>query len=243
MKSLAIFCSFWLLVLAARAEIATGTPTLPPPSAPSGVNWSAAIEKSSREGSESAADGVDANLLEHHLLELERPLTRPPARAASAPAPGASRPAGAVNAAIAAATLPERPEKSDDEDWTRALRHTVWDIVKPYQDFIPGAGSSGRPPSEDPLDVNPRMVQGSTGPRYAPRSEHQRQVEQIRSDYLISQFIDEVKPWAIGIVGVGILALAFSQWLAYVKRKHGVKSGRHRSSRKRRRKLSRRLDT
>lgn len=243
MKPLALFCSSWLLVLAARAEIATGVTPQPAAAAQSGVNWSGAIDKFGKEGHDSAPDPVDAQLLEHKLQDPQRAASSQPARAVSAPALRASNPAGSTNAAIAATGVPSGPEKDDGEDWARSLRHSVWDIVKPYQDFIPGLGSTGRPPAEESADSSGRAAQGPAGPRYAPKSTEQRQVEMIRSDLLISQFIDEITPWVGGVVGAGVLALGLNQWLAYTKRRRRVKRGRHRSSKKRRLRSVRRIDS
>lgn len=243
MNHLALFCSSWLLVSAAHAEITTSVATPTATAAQPGVNWSAAMEKFTKAGHDSAPDPVDARLLEHTLQEPERAASIPPARAASAPALRASGPAAATNAAIAAAAAPSSLEKDADEDWARSVRHTVWDIVKPYQDFIPGLGSAGRPPAEEASDAGGRVGQAPAGPRYAPKNVEQRQVELIRSDLLISQFIDEISPWVGGIVGAGFLALGLNQWLAYTKRSRRVKSGRHRASKKRRHRSVRRLDT
>jgi hypothetical protein len=246
MTPLALFCSIWLLAGAAHAEIAIGAAgAAKPPAAPvlPGVNWSEAIEKFSRESADTAPDPVDAALLEHRLQDAERAPASPPARAASAPALRASGAPAANNAALAATAVPPSPDKDAGEDWARSLRHTVWDIVKPYQDFIPGMGSAGRPPAEDSGDASVRVAQATTGPRYTPKTAEQRQIEQIRSDLLLSQLIDEITPWAGGIVGAGLLALALNQWLAYSKRRRRVKSGRRHSSKKRRHRSARRVDS
>ena len=253
MKSLAFFCSVWLLVLVARAEIATGVTVPSATVAQPAANWAGAIEKFTKENLDPVTENVDGKLLEHSLQEFERPVAVLPGSAASAPALRASAPAlrasgaaGSANAAFGPTDTPSSADKRDEDDWASAIRHTVWDIVKPYQDFIPGVGARERPPAEDTQDPGARIAQTPAPPRYTPKSEAQREGERLRSDYLISQLIDEVKPWAIGIVSAALMALGLSQWLAYLKRKqrikHGVKHGRHLISRKRRRKSSRRLD-
>jgi hypothetical protein len=241
MKSLAFFCSIWLLSVAARAEVAVGLPGSSTSNAATPLNWSAAIEKFGKEGA--AAEGVESKLLEQHLLNGE-PTTNltaapEPARAASGvpAAKGAASAAGGTNAAIAGAAT--SANKKGEEDLVSQIRHSVWDVVKPFQELLPGSTVDARPVNEEGAGgaggTGGAIGGGgqSGGQRYAPRSESQKRVEKIRSDVLLDQLLDELKPWAFAALGLGILGFGLNQWMAYMKRKPSVKPT-HGSSRKRR---------
>jgi hypothetical protein len=226
MKSLTFFYSVILVVLPAFAEVTPSTDTPLNPATVTAPNWSAAMQKFTKDGVDSSQDAVDARLLIDHLSEND-PVAKS-AAAAAAPLAGASG-AQARNAQLKGASAGANdfdPEKiGKDEDWSTTVRHTVRDIIKPYQEYLPSF------PDNSPQALGERQTAGEPGlggpailggQKYARKSETQRRAENIQSEQLVAQLIDDIWPWAIGALLVGLIAYGISKWVGYVKRKPSV---------------------
>ncbi|NCP39698.1 MAG: hypothetical protein GW848_04230 [Rhodoferax sp.] len=80
---------------------------------------------------------------------------------------------------------------------------------------------------------------GWQDPAMPPKSAAQAQLDREYDAYLLRQLIDDIKPWALGLIGLyalGYLAkliFNFMQWKAARRREHRAQRARHRSSRPR----------
>lgn len=241
MKSLAFLCSLLLLALSCRAE-----PTTAPASPGVGAgapNWAAAIDKFGKDSPDASQDAADAKLFADHTSEEERfakSAAARAARAALAPSLRASEALATASAPVAAKTAVAQAvsiddKKDDDEDWAGTVRQSIKDIVRPYQELLPGGDSAAKAARDASGEGGERRQDGASGQTYGSKSEQQREREKIRSDVLLDQLLEELKPWAIGAVVVLFLGLGLSQWLTYMQRKSAAPSSRQRSSKKKRR--------
>lgn len=250
MNSLAFFCSVILVVFPALAEVMPGA-TVPSGAATTTVpNWSAAIQKFGTEKPDVAPEPVDARLLIDHLSDNDPVVKGAAAASAAALAPmagasaAASKP-GDPKGPFAGATPADVDKSGGDEDWATNVRHTLRDIVKPYQEFLPGASDgSPKPGTEGATSGQFQGSYVSGGPGSPRRIEERRRVEKVQSEHLISELIDELLPWAIGTGVVVALGYGVTLWLGYVKNKPSVpttKSSHSRSHSRSGKKRHRRL--
>lgn len=244
MKSLAFFCSVILAVFPALAGVTSDTTTSFGASAATGPNWSAAMQKFSRESADSSHEAVATRLLIDHLFDndLVAKAASAASAAALAPAAGASAAAGKPGesqAAFAGATPSDFDKSGADEDWATSVRHSIRDIVKPYQEFLPGSSdTSSKPVTEGASSGQLQGSHVSGGSASARKSEERRRAENVQSEYLISQLIDELLPWAVGAGVLVALGYGLTFWVGFVKNKPSartVKSSRSRSRKKRHR--------
>jgi hypothetical protein len=228
MKLLAFFCTVILAVSPALAEITPGTTTPLGPATAAAPNWSAAIQKFGKEKPDVAQDTVDTRLLIDHLSDNDPVVKGAAAGSAAALAPMAGASAatgkpGESKGPLAGASPSDLDKFGSEEEWATNVRHSISDIVKPYQEFLSGSSDNSPKPGAEGATSGPlRGSYVSGGPAATRKSEERRRVENVQSEHLISQLIDELLPWGIGVGVVVALGYGLSLWLSYVKNKPSV---------------------
>lgn len=241
MKSPVFLCSLLLLALSCRADLATAPAS--PGTGAGAPNWATGIDKFGKDSPDATQEAADAKLFADHLSEEERfakSAAARAARAALAPSLRASEALAPASAPVAAKTalaqaVSSDDKRDDDEDWAGTVRQSIKDIVRPYQELLPGGDAAAKAARDASGEGGERRSEGASGQTYGGKSNQQRELEKIRSDVLLDQLLEELKPWAIGAVVVLFLGFGLSQWLAFMQRKGSAPTKRQRSSKKRRR--------
>lgn len=219
---------FLLVSLPAQPQLVQGTGQ----SAGTSPAWGNVIESFAKDSGNAATHEVqDAKLLDDTLTDEERAARRAAARAL-APAVKASGAASPVLAASSAGANRVVLGKPDGEgDWAKAVSGSLKDIVRPFQDML-SPGDSGDKPGGDPLldsDGQPR-VRAATQDA-SPKSGQLRETEKIRTEVLVDQLIEELKPWAFGAAAIAALGLVVNVWVTTLKRNNlGRKPGTPRAA-------------
>jgi hypothetical protein len=214
MKSLVFFWVVWLASLIAQAQVATNAPGTFSGNPASGPDWEAAIEKLGKEAAnaEAASEAAHSKLLTDALSQQEK---------ASATAKAASAPQARASDAVA----PIKSEKKgDDEDWAGTVRHSVKEIVKPFQEFLPASDANKEIDPAEEERRRSRAALQAPGQGAPVLTESQRRAQQFWTSVMIEELIDELLPWAIGVVVLAALGYGVSLWVAFMKRKPSVRS-------------------
>jgi hypothetical protein len=176
---------------------------------------------------------------------------------APAPLTGLSdKPATATNTTTTrAAPTPTATNKVAEDPLGREIRNSVKEVVRPlYQDLVtsnaaqalrglqselnlgkehPFNGTETTPPTRQSGSGVPSEAttwEGGQSNREPPRSAAQVERDKVLASAMLDKLIDEVTPWAIGLVALYALGYLLKLALAY---------GRHRSTRRRQHNLRR----
>ncbi len=213
MKFLAFLFSTWLLSATAQAQTAPATGTQAPINIGPAPSWGGVIDRYAKEGIPETADSTDAKLTTETYSEQERAAKRAAARP---PAKGALAPAAA-----GAAEKPPKPGQEDE--FSKSVTGTVKDLVKPFQEVLQDQSAEKRQEG-DPLarperDGQGQQPFGSNAQAAQPRGQNDRQQEKLRTDHMLAELVEELKPWAIGAALLAFVGFCVNLWLSYAKRK------------------------
>jgi hypothetical protein len=216
-----IFAALLCIGVVAQAEVSLDT-TGSPASArnAAGLGRSAAPDATPSAAEDLAKDlPSDAKMLSDHLTGGDSAGSSNVLRALTARAGQGSSAAGTVGG--------QPKAKADGADQTPGVMDVIKENVRPIKEQIDSSEAvqavreldlklSGRQASTDSAaPVDPTTTQEQTR---APTSAEQAQRNKIAADLAMQQLIDEVKPWAFGLVGLlvlGYLATVVWHYLAW----------------------------
>jgi hypothetical protein len=200
---------------------------------PAAGNWSTALEKAPSDNGTTDLSkdlSAEARILNDHLANFDKPGQAPDAKK---PAAATTNP-GAVAAGAKAVAEPL-------DDWGSEWANKIRDFIKPIQKEVANSevvqvvreldavipkkresDDSAAPPSVAPL------ILGPVGPL---TSDEQRRRDQLASSLAMDQLIDDIKPFAYGLLAlivIGYLGVVTWRFLSW---KQGKSSKRIRRSR------------
>lgn len=223
MKFLAPFLAATVLSTAAWADITPGSAADSSNRATDRPSLTSIIEKANQDatsgtGTGAAADADNTRLLKDHLTQEQRAERAAAIKAAAELRLKKATPADAAKAAQAKA--------QEEEDWLTNASKAVKDVVRPVKENI---DELRKTEAEAPLP-----------PVKAPEpliivTEEQRKRERMVHGILWEQFVEDIKPWAIGFGIAGVLLMGVYQWFKVAAKRPSraalAGSGKRRSSR------------
>ena len=227
MKFLAFFFTACLLTAQSYAQPTSTVNIAPPPA------WGGVIDKFAKEGVPEPADNTDAKLATEAYSEQERADRAAKgdkaAKAGAAPTPVKSA-SGAVPSA--AADKPGKP--AQEEELSKTIKGAVKDVVNPFKEVM-GELTVEKKQDGDPVarlgaDGQVQPPTSSNASPGQPRTDYERKRDQMRTDHLIEELVEELKPWAIGALVLAFFGFCVNLWLGFVKRKTQRASSRVSSS-------------
>ena len=198
MKTLAPFFVAYVLSATAWAEITSGAAADAANRSTDRPSLTNIIEKANQDaasGASSAGDADSTKLLKDHLTQEQRA-----ERAAAIKAAAELRLKKATPADAAKAAQAKTPE---EDDWLTNASKTVKDAVRPVKENIDELRKTEADAPLPPVRVTEPIIIVT---------EEQRKRERLVHGILWEQFVEDVKPWAIGFAIVGILLLGVYQW-------------------------------
>ena len=202
MKLLASLCVASLLSTSVWAEITSGAAADAANRTADRPSLTSIIEKANQDaaaGTGTATDGDNARLLKDHLTQEQRAERAAAMKAAAELRLKKATPADTAKAAQA--------KTQEEDDWLSNASKTVKDVVRPVKENLDDLRKTGAEAPLPPVKV-PEPVIFVT--------EEQRKRERVVHGILWEQFVEDIKPWAIGFGVLAVVLLIAYQWFKAV---------------------------
>jgi hypothetical protein len=221
MKFLAPFIVATVLSTAGWADITPGSATDTGNRTTDRPSLTSIIEKANQDAAGStgtAADADNTRLLKDHLTQEQRAERAAAIKAAAELRLKKATPADAAKAA--------QSKAQEEEDWLTNASKTVQDVVRPVKENIDELRKTDAEAPLPPVKVPEPLIIVT---------EEQRKRDRMVNGILWEQFVEDIKPWAIGFGIAGVLLMGVYQWFKVAAKRPSRAalggSGKRRSSR------------